>query len=551
MRRVGLIPVLLVGLMTVTMTDGRTQEPAPGEDYAGGSLISAENHLFMGADGCSVCHTGMTDSAGADISFDEQWRATTHANAARDPYWQASVRAETLANPALREVIEDKCVTCHMPMARTTVVAQGEQGRLLDDGLGNPEHPLHGLAMDGVSCTVCHQIQARNLGQEESFDGRFLVDTTAPLGERASYGPYETAELDAMMMGASGYLPVTSDHLGSAELCATCHTLSTPFVDVETREVAGMFPEQMPYREWLASDHAPESVCQTCHMLEVDGEVSISPLSDMLRPNVSRHDIGGGNSYILRILRHFGEELGVTASSEVFDATAQAVDDHLRAGTAVLSIGEMSSSDGTLSADVVVQSNAGHKFPTGFPSRRVWLHVRVYDGVGNVLFESGDVNPDGSIVGNDNDADGTVFEPHYTTIEQADQVQIYETILADTADAVTTTLLLGSRYIKDNRLLPAGFDKTVVGDDIAVRGAAFDDEDFAGGGDRVRYQVPVGDAVGPFTLTAAVLYQSIGYRWAQNLSAFESDETSRFLRYYATVPNPGVVVTHTSATTTP
>ena len=46
------------------------------------------------------------------------WRSTMMANAARDPYWQASVRREILDHPKLTAAIEDKCATCHMPMAR-------------------------------------------------------------------------------------------------------------------------------------------------------------------------------------------------------------------------------------------------------------------------------------------------------------------------------------------------------------------------------------------------------------------------------------------------
>ena len=34
-------------------------------------------------------------------------------------------------------------------------------------------------------------------------------------------------------------------------------------------------------------------------------------------------------------------------------------------------------------------------------------------------------------------------------------------------------------------------------------------------------------------IEVALLYQSIGYRWAQNLAAYDSPEPQRFVRYYA------------------
>ena len=60
---------------------------------------------------------------------------------------------------------------------------------------------------------------------------------------------------------------------------------------------------------------------------------------------------------------------------------------------------------------------------------------------GAVLFESGALRPDGAIVGNDNDADATRFEPHYDEIRSPDQVQIYESIMVDQRGRVTTGLL--------------------------------------------------------------------------------------------------------------
>jgi hypothetical protein len=79
---------------------------------------------------------------------------------------------------------------------------------------------------------------------------------------------------------------------------------------------------------------------------------------------------------------------------------------------------------GGLEADVFVENLTGHKLPTAYPSRRAWLHVRVQDGNHRTVFESGGLNPDGSIQGNDNDADPARFEPHDSKIENPDQVQI-------------------------------------------------------------------------------------------------------------------------------
>ena len=71
----------------------------------------------------------------------------------------------------------------------------------------------------------------------------------------------------------------------------------------------------------------------------------------------------------------------------------------------------------------------------------------------------------------------------------SEQVQIYEDILGDANGKVTTGLLTGVRYLKDNRILPAGFDKNTTDNDIAVVGPARDDQGFSGGGHRIRYSV--------------------------------------------------------------
>jgi hypothetical protein len=539
-------------LISATLAPGPTAAqltPSPSPEaitppvaYPGLPLPIQRGELFSASGACAVCHNTMTDASGADVSIDTAWRSTMMANAARDPYWQASVRAEVLDNPDYQAVIEDKCATCHMPMGRFTAVAFDGEGKVLGGGFLDPESERHDLAVDGVSCTLCHQIGEPGLGQPDSFSGGFVIDTDLPVGERLTFGPYVVGKnLVRVMQSASGFIPVQGLHTTQAKLCATCHTLYTPYVDA-TGQIAGEFPEQMPYLEWSHSSHQQTQACQDCHMPVAQGAVRVSTTGGPPRSPFFQHVFVGGNAYMLEILRTFGEERLVTASSEQFEAKKERTVDELQNRTATLAVEEVELSGSRLGVTVAIQSLAGHKFPTGFPARRAWLRFTVQDAGGGRVFESGAVNPDGSIVGNDNDVDPVSYEPHYQVIVSPDQVQIYESIMRDSEGGVTTALLRGAGYLKDNRLLPSGFDKETALEDIAVQGRALEDKDFLGGGDRVPYAIELGNAEGPFTVTVELLYQSVGYRWAENLRRHEAPETDRFLDYYEAIPNVPVVV---------
>jgi hypothetical protein len=516
-------------------------EAAPAE-YPGLPLPDDRGTLFSASGACAICHTQMVDGSGADVSIDTFWRASMMANSARDPYWLASVRGEALSHPEYRAVIEDKCAACHMPMAHSTAAAEGGSGVVLDDGFSDPAHPLHALAIDGISCTVCHQIRQDGFGEEASFSGGYVIDTEKAAGEREAFGQFQAGrQLVQIMQSASGFVPVQSPHLEQAQMCATCHMLYTPYVDA-AGEIAGLFPEQMAYQEWQASSFGGSVSCLGCHMPVAQGGVQLSTTGGPPRSPFYQHKSVGGNAYMADILRTFGEELEVTASSAQFQHERELVEAQLQQRTASLVLKQFTVDGSTLTVDVAVAIMTGHKFPTGFPARRAWIHLTVQDAGGQVIFESGAVGPDGSIVGNDNDADEAAYEAHYLAIDSPDQVQIYESIMGDSEGKVTTTLLKGATYLKDNRLLPAGFDKGAASADIAVHGAALEDPDFAGGTDEIQYVVAQVDDEGPFVVTAELLYQSIGFRWADNLRRYEAPEPERFIRYYEQVPNQPVVV---------
>jgi hypothetical protein len=527
---------------TATATPGEAAAPAEAPSHPGEPLPTERGTLFAGAGVCASCHTNLVDESGQDVSIDRAWRATMMANASRDPYWRATVRRETLKAPDYKTVIEDKCATCHTPLARFTEDVAGEKAELLDDGYFDASHPLHTLALDGVSCTLCHQIEETRFGEHDSFSGGYVVDAELPTGERLNYGPFPVnADGADMMQMASGYLPVESQHIKQAALCGTCHTLYTPYLDA-AGEIAGEFPEQTAFLEWFYSDYRGAKSCQGCHMPVAQGGVVLSATGGEPRRPFSQHVFVGGNVLMLRVLQTFPEENEVTAATEHFETTIGRVQDQLENHTASISIGAASREGDALTTDVRIVSRAGHKFPTGFPSRRAWIHFWVTDSSGEIVFESGSAGSDGAITGNDNDDDPAAFEPHYRVVEYPDQVQIYEAIMSNTENEVTTTLLRAAGYPKDNRLLPAGFSKENPSADVAVHGGAADDSDFTGGGDQVQYMIDLSGGQGPFTIHVELLYQAIAYRWAQNLADTPSEEAGFFLDSYAAVPNAPLLV---------
>ena len=487
--------------------------------------------LFQTSARCIGCHSSLTGPDGTDVSIGTLWRASMMANSARDPYWHAAVRREITDHPQAQAAIEDKCSTCHMPMAHVTAAAAGGQSQVFANIASMQANPAGHPAADGVSCAVCHQIEPDNFGTEESFTGGFLIDTATPAEQRVIYGPHEVdAGRQGVMRSASGFVPESTNHLAESGLCATCHTLYTHALDEQGREV-GELAEQVPYLEWLASDFRETRSCQDCHMPVVTEDTPISSVLGQPRPNFSQHVFRGGNAFMLTILNKYRGQLGVVALPQEFELTIRRTREFLATETAAIAIDSLRRSGNGLSFAIDVRNLAGHKLPTAYPSRRVWLHVSVTDASGDIVFESGAVRADGSIVGNSNDADPLDHEPHYEVIRQADQVQIYEPILFDSQGRVTTGLLFGVAYGKDNRLLPAGFDKRSVDDDIAVAGSALTDGDFIAGGDRVRYELTIDSDEG-LTVSAELLYQSIGYRWAENLAGYSSAETDRFVGFY-------------------
>jgi hypothetical protein len=491
-------------------------------DSAGADQLTAfSTAYFAGSGVCAQCHTGLYDESRADVSIDSHWRSTMMANASKDPIWKAKVASEVTRNPKFTSIIEEKCATCHMPMARTQAKFEGSAVELAGEGYLNAQNPLHASAIDGVSCTLCHQIQDSDLGSRESFSGNYKIDPKTTRPARYIFGPYRNPPANPMS-NMSGFTPTYSGHITTSELCATCHTLFTPTVDA-SGNVVGEFPEQTPYLEWKHSVYEGGGdlgkSCEQCHMPEARGSVVISNRPRRLAPRspFSKHFFVGGNAFMLAILKAHLSELGVTASKDQVDLTRERTTNQLTQQTAEIAIETVRTRNTRLEVDIKIRNKAGHKFPTGFPSRRTWIHFIARDAGGKVIFESGGFTPSGLITGNNADDDLKSYERHYDIIDSSDKVQIYEGIMKNVGGAITYTLLEAGDFIKDNRLLPKGFRKDRADPLIAVKGSAANDEDFIDGSDSITYLVETSGFQSPYTLTAELLFQTVSYRFLQDL----------------------------------
>lgn len=451
---------------------------------------------FLTAEQCALCHTRISAPDHGDslkeswIGPAALWQGTMMSAAARDPYWRAKAALETAAHPHLREAIEDKCTRCHAPAQQYFLRSAGKLLAVsaLDD-----------LGRDGVTCTVCHRILPGQVGSGESFTGGFTIGS-----EWTLYGPHPQPFTRPMVMH-TGYTPVEGRHVLEAALCGSCHTVIT---QPAGSAAAPAFVEQAPFLEWLASGFRSSGrTCQSCHMPQLAAEgvpvpqyIAHRPPGGFFPPTRPRtpfglHLFAGGNTVIPALVTGKPDAPAAQRARQMLSQAMQLRLEARRAGrNAVI--------------EVHTVNLAGHKLPTGYPGRRVWIHLSISDAQGRLVFDSGAWDPSTARL-----ASGEAARPHYSVITRPEQVQIFEAEMADLSGKPTVSLVAAARLAKDNRILPRGFDPAAVARAgfaeswIAPAGVE-PDARFAPGTCRTTYHVRV-SAPGPLKIRAEALYQSI------------------------------------------
>jgi hypothetical protein len=233
------------------------------------------------------------------------------------------------------------------------------------------------------------------------------------------------------------------------------------------------FPEQVPYLEWLASSFVNEgrlgtkaATCQDCHMPAADlsgatleTPIAVFPAGLNKRKPYWRHTFAGGNGFLSKLAASDPTWIGLPLQVADHEAQSAATEVTLRAA-ASLELGAVKRTGDGIDLPVTLTNLSGHKFPTGYPSRRAWLHVKVTAPGGEVVFESGRNDAYGRLVGpGEVSLEPATFAPHFDVVERETDVQIYESVPVDAAGKPAHRPLDAHHYAKDNRLLPDGFDR--------------------------------------------------------------------------------------------
>ncbi|MES2590572.1 MAG: T9SS type A sorting domain-containing protein [Bacteroidota bacterium] len=494
---------------------------------------------FLPSSSCRGCHgydsahnANITED-GSDVNLVDRWESSMMALSAKDPLWRAKVSHEILVNPSHSNELQNKCTSCHAPLGHYTSKYHGNAN------FGMQELIADTLALDGVSCGACHAISP-NVGF--TFSGDIPYDTN-----HKEYGPF-TNPFTAPMQLYEGLTPVYSTHTDKAKICSSCHTLITETADLSGNLTGGYFTEQATYHEYLNSNFPANNInCQSCHMPKVADPIIIANGYSGLQPRTpfNQHSFEGANVFMLNLIKNNKDSLDVKVTDIKFDSTIAATTAMLRSKSINLDVQVESITADTAFFKVKIENKAGHKFPSGYPSRRAVLQFVVTDGSNDTVFKSGTFNEQFRVIG-----ENPSFETHHNTIIQSDIPQIYEMVMGDVNFQFTSVLERAAHLLKDNRIPPSGFSTTAaVYDTVKISDDAINDSDFnktgtveGSGTDYIHFHVPLTVGSSSLNVKAKVYYQSVPPKWLDELFTFNSPEINKFKAMYENADQTPVLI---------
>jgi hypothetical protein len=397
---------------------GKAEEAVAQEKEAGkeiGKMMNIEKHemfdfkkvrvdQFIDPSVCEGCHSALF----------KQWEGSMHSKAFADPLWRTATKLFFKDTVTSGEILEMKaCVKCHTPLGFRSYSITSP---------GDDYDKLTALPAQGIFCNWCHNIsQVKHLGNA-GYDvepGGGDEDPSTMLGPlKDSDSPYHPSKYSEL-------------HTKS-EFCGLCHDVS---------HAANKLPFERTYTEWKNSPYntgVPETTvrCQDCHMRQRPGIPATGKTERPDNPgkacdmgpdrgHVWTHYFVGANAVVTKLL-----------DSEMH---AQMAVERLQNAADLELIRNINYNKNEISDFTVkiINSGAGHYLPTGLTDvRQMWLHVKVTDAAGTVLYVSGDTDKNG-------------------TIDQ--NAVIYHTVLGNEEGEPEMNVARADRILYDLRIPPKGY----------------------------------------------------------------------------------------------
>ena len=415
--------MIVVGAEEPTAT---WQEEIAGEHEA----LFAEGR-FPSATTCAPCHE--------DIY--REWSVSAHAYAQMSPVFNA-MHAKILKET--NGTNGDFCIRCHTPV-----------GMNLEEPEFMSNLDRHPTSREGITCIVCHRLDqpyGKISGRLPIVEGSLYEPVFGPSGNDELQRAIESGEFNLQTDPERAGRGVHSEALEFSQLptpglCGSCHDVN----------LVNGFRLEEAFSEYKHTSAAAAGVsCQDCHMGTEPGVPSgyaIGPAArvgnretrprkrtnhmfagpdySIVHPGIFPHNTEAQELATLREWLTFDHQAGwgtdefedtvpddfqfpprwvepddrydaadiIRNNLELLDEIAEQRLKLLQAGYQLGEVVVDRADEGGISFRVEFSNGTdGHNVPTGFDAERVvWLHVTVTDATGRVVFESGDLDPNGDV----------------------------------------------------------------------------------------------------------------------------------------------------------
>ncbi|MFO0551619.1 MAG: hypothetical protein U0271_24750 [Polyangiaceae bacterium] len=349
---------------------------------------------------------------------------------------------------------EHWCVNCHAPNENLELRMPAWDAI----GAGNPRdnHPVKDLlgarANEGIDCAFCHQVHGPVTPRSRGYQGNptwtsFITGTvfeSRPEDRRGLFGIANSGyELDprsflspAKSEPELGLVHERHDraqsrYLASSEFCGTCHDVRLFGSDAIAAPQRGEHFKRLrnAYSEWDAwaalerKKGREPATCQGCHMSTFPGvcEADAESSGDAICPSGTRFTtrkpgdlplgrMATGSKDATALSTHYFSGVDLPLSREYpedlldesaldlagIPISARARRDALLKSAFDFEIGASRADRGRLSIPIEIENvGGGHRVPAGFSQEReFWVHLRVTDRDGRVVYEVGRVDRD-------------------------------------------------------------------------------------------------------------------------------------------------------------